>query len=175
MSRTVVVVPHSHWDREWYSAFETYRTKLVSVLDDLLAVMQSNLEFRHFHLDGQVAMVDDYLAVRPEAVGPIRDLLRSGRLAVGPWYVLMDEFCVSAETIVRNLQEGLTRTDELSAPPSGSRQDPVGYLPDMFGHVGQMPQILAQAGIAHAVVWRGVPAAVDRTAFWWESPDGSRV
>src|SRR6185369_6576279 len=26
-----------------------------------------------------------------------------------------------------------------------------------------------------AVVWRGVPAAIDRDAFWWESPDGSRV
>ena len=51
----------------------------------------------------------------------------------------------------------------------------VGYLPDMFGHVAQMPQLLRLAGIEHAVVWRGVPAAIDRTAFWWEAPDGSRV
>ena len=33
----------------------------------------------------------------------------------------------------------------------------VGYLPDMFGHVAQMPQLLDQAGLDHAVVWRGVP------------------
>ena len=51
----------------------------------------------------------------------------------------------------------------------------VGYLPDMFGHVAQMPQILRLAGLEHAVVWRGVPAAIDRTAFWWQAPDGSRV
>ena len=38
---------------------------------------------------------------------------------------------------------------------------PVGYLPDMFGHVAQMPQLLRLAGIEHAVVWRGVPAAID--------------
>ena len=38
----------------------------------------------------------------------------------------------------------------------------VGYLPDMFGHVAQMPQILDQAGFGHAVVWRGVPSAVDQ-------------
>ena len=50
----------------------------------------------------------------------------------------------------------------------------VGYLPDMFGHVAQMPQILRLAGLEHAVVWRGVPAAIDQTAFWWEAPDGSR-
>ncbi|MBI2237597.1 MAG: hypothetical protein HYU54_03610, partial [Actinobacteria bacterium] len=47
--------------------------------------------------------------------------------------------------------------------------------PDQFGHIGQMPQILRQAGIDKAVVWRGVPKAVDKTTFWWESPDGSRV
>ena len=51
----------------------------------------------------------------------------------------------------------------------------VGYLPDMFGHVAQMPQLLRLAGLEHAVVWRGVPAAVEQTAFWWEAPDGSRV
>ena len=45
----------------------------------------------------------------------------------------------------------------------------------MFGHVSQMPQILRQAGLRHAVVWRGVPSAVDRTGFWWAAPDGSTV
>jgi hypothetical protein len=38
-----------------------------------------------------------------------------------------------------------------------------------------MPQLLAQAGLQHAVVWRGVPAGIDRSAFWWDAPDGSRV
>ena len=52
----------------------------------------------------------------------------------------------------------------------------VGYLPDMFGHIAQMPQILRLAGFEHAVVWRGVPTAIDRrAAFWWEAPDGSTV
>ena len=51
----------------------------------------------------------------------------------------------------------------------------VGYLPDMFGHVAQMPQLLAQFGFDQTVVWRGVPEAIDAPAFWWEAPDGSRV
>ena len=38
-----------------------------------------------------------------------------------------------------------------------------------------MPQILRQAGIDTAVVWRGVPAAIDSHSFEWESPDGSSV
>jgi alpha-mannosidase len=51
----------------------------------------------------------------------------------------------------------------------------VGYLPDMFGHVAQMPQILRLAGIDKAVVWRGVPAAIDFHRFVWEGIDGSSV
>jgi mannosylglycerate hydrolase len=51
----------------------------------------------------------------------------------------------------------------------------VGYLPDMFGHVAQMPQILRLFGFEHAVVWRGVPSQIDRSAFWWSAPDGSTV
>ena len=52
---------------------------------------------------------------------------------------------------------------------------PVGYLPDMFGHIAQMPQILRRAGIDRAVVWRGVPMAIDRNTFRWAAPDGSEV
>ena len=165
----MAVVAHTHWDREWYAPFEHFRTRLVEVLDGVLALLEADPSFRRFLLDGQMAMVDDYLEVRPEAAGRIRRLVEQGRLAVGPWYVLMDEFCVSGETIVRNLQLGLRRAASFGGPM------PVGYLPDMFGHIAQMPQLLRQAGFDHAVVWRGVPAAVDRTAFWWAAPDGGTV
>jgi hypothetical protein len=165
----VSIVAHTHWDREWYRPFQAYRHDLVRLLDDLLPRLEADPGFRHFLLDGQTILVDDYLEVRPEAEGRLRRLVTAGRLAVGPWAVLMDEFCVGGETIVRNLQRGLARAAELGGALA------VGYLPDMFGHVAQMPQLLRQAGLEHAVVWRGVPAAVDRTAFWWEAPDGSRV
>ena len=83
-----------------------------------------------------MAAVDDYLEVRPEDEERLRALAASGRLTMGPWYILMDEFLVSGETIVRDLQMGLAR-----AAAFGGAMD-VGYLPDMFGHVAQMPQIL---------------------------------
>ncbi len=169
MTRRVAVVAHTHWDREWYAPFEHFRVRLVEVLDEVLGLLEADPSFQCFLLDGQMAMVDDYLEVRPEAAGRIRHLVEQGRLALGPWYVLMDEFCVSAETIVRNLQLGLRR----AASFGGAM--PVGYLPDMFGHAGQMPQLLRLAGFEHAVVWRGVPATVDRTAFRWAAPDGSTV
>jgi mannosylglycerate hydrolase len=169
MTRAVSVVPHTHWDREWYAPFQTYRMRLVGLLDELLPRLEADPAYAHFQLDGQMAVVDDYLAVRPEAEARLRRLAASGRLSMGPWYVLMDEFLVSGETMVRNLRLGLER----AAAFGGAME--VGYLPDMFGHIAQMPQLLDQFGFGHAVVWRGVPAAVDRSGFWWEAPDGSVV
>src|SRR6478672_4254845 len=166
---TVAIVPHTHWDREWYSPFQTFRLRLVDLLDGLLPLLERDLSYARFLLDGQTAVLDDYLEVRPEAAGALRRLATSGRLAVGPWMILMDEFMVSGETMVRDLQLGMARATELGGAMA------VGYLPDMFGHVAQMPQLLRQAGLEHAVVWRGVPSTVTQTAFWWEAPDGSRV
>jgi len=167
--RTIAIVPHTHWDREWYEPFQQFRLRLVELLDELLPLLESDPSYARFMLDGQMAVVDDYLEIRPEAEPRIRALAASGRLTMGPWYILMDEFLVSGETIIRDLQMGMAR-----GAAFGGAMD-VGYLPDMFGHIAQMPQILAQAGFAHTVVWRGVPSAVTSTGFWWEAPDGSRV
>ena len=167
--RTVAIVPHTHWDREWYSPFQDFRMRLVKLLDALLPMLESDLSYARFLLDGQTMVLDDYLEIRPEAEAALARLAASGRLAVGPWMVLMDEFMVSGETMVRDLQLGIAR----GAQFGGAMQ--VGYLPDMFGHVAQMPQMLRLAGLEHAVVWRGVPLAITQTAFWWEAPDGSRV
>jgi alpha-mannosidase len=167
--QTVVhLIPHTHWDREWYEPFQTFRLRLVDLVDQLLERMEADSRLR-FTLDGQCATVDDYLEVRPEAEPLIRRLVAEGRLAIGPWQILMDEFLVSGETMVRNLELGWARATELG----GAMR--VGYLPDMFGHIAQMPQLLHRAGIERAVVWRGVPSVIDRNVFTWASPDGSAV
>jgi alpha-mannosidase len=140
----------------------------VPVLDEVLDLAGAG--YPHFHLDGQTAPVDDYLELRPDREAELRKHAVSGRIALGPWLSLVDEFLVSGETIIRDLELGLARARELGA--SGR---PIGYLPDQFGHIGQMPQLLRAAGIETAVVWRGVPASVERSVFRWESPDGSAV
>ncbi len=140
----------------------------MDVVDDVLQQLEADERLR-FTLDGQLATVDDYLEIRPEGEERIRALVLAGRLAIGPWQTLMDEFLVDGETTIRNLETGLARAEELG----GTMR--VGYLPDMFGHIAQMPQILHSAGIETAVVWRGVPSVVDRHRFLWEGVDGSPV
>ncbi|SEG53834.1 alpha-mannosidase [Nonomuraea solani] len=164
----IVVVPHTHWDREWYEPFQRFRLRLVALLDEVLDTMERESAY-HFTLDGQLACVDDYLEVRPENRDRIAALVEAGRLAVGPWQILLDEFLCSGENIVRNLELGMDRADKLG----GSM--PVGYLPDMFGHTAQMPQILRKAGLLHACVYRGVPSSVTTDAFAWVAPDGTAL
>ncbi|MEV0719265.1 hypothetical protein, partial [Asanoa sp. NPDC050611] len=168
MQSYAVFVPHFHWDREWYEPFQVFRHRLVEAFDVVLETARRDPSFR-FTVDGQTAAILDYLAIRPERRSDVAELARAGRLALGPWYILLDEFLCSGETIVRNLEFGWADATALG------RAMPVGYLPDMFGHVAQMPQILHRAGIAHAALWRGVPGSVAGHAFRWEAPDGSTV
>ena len=163
----VWLVPHTHWDREWYEPFAVFSERLVAMMDTLLDLGATG--FPHFHLDGQTAMIDDYLARRPERADELAALVRSGQLSAGPWVTQMDEFLTSGESHIRNLEMGLHRASELGMALR------LGYMPDQFGHIGQMPQILRLAGLDRAMVWRGVPASIDRTSFRWRAPDGSEV
>lgn len=171
LSGRVHVVSHTHWDREWYLPFETYRLRLVTVVDRLLDLLERDGAFRHFVLDGQTAALDDYLEIRPEAEERIRRLVVEGRLGIGPWTILPDEFLVSGEATVRNLQRGMRRAARLGGAST------VGYMPDSFGHIAQMPQLLQRAGLDSFVYWRGHGSEIDQlgSEWWWEAPDGSRV
>ena len=161
------IVPHTHWDREWYQPFQVFRIRLVHLIDRLLEILGSDPDFSHFTLDGQAIVLEDYLAIRPHRRAELEGHVRAGRLLIGPWYVLPDEFLVSPESLVRNLLRGR----QVCATFGASM--PVGYIPDPFGHIGQMPQILRGFQLETACVERGL--ADQPCELWWESPDGSRV
>jgi alpha-mannosidase len=162
------VVPHTHWDREWYLPFAVYRRRLVALIDDLLSKLDEEPGLR-FHLDGQMALVDDYLELRPDRLPALRRAAEAGRLSLGPWYTLPDEHLVSGESLIRNLELGLARARRIGEPML------IGYVPDQFGHTAQLPQILRRFGIETAVLWRGVPAEVTSQVFTWEALDGTSV
>ena len=165
----IVIVPHTHWDREWYSTFQQFRIRLVHAVDKLLDIMDRDPDFSHFMLDGQTIVIDDYLEVRPEEEERLRKYTRNGRITVGPWYVQPDEFLVSGESLIRNLQTGLKRAAEFAEPMR------VGYVPDCFGHIAQLPQILQGVGIDNAVFWRGIGSEAHQSELYWAAPDGTKV
>jgi mannosylglycerate hydrolase len=161
---------HTHWDREWYLPFRQYQIRLAQVVDQILADLEAQ-RYPCFCLDGQTVLLEDYLAVRPEQAGQLRQLIASSQLTVGPWYVAPDSYLVGAESLIRNLQRGLAMSAAW-----GCHQF-CGYLPDTFGHSQDMPTILAGFGLTNAMAWRGINSDViqHQPAFWWQSPTGDRV
>lgn len=151
-----LVVPHTHWDREWYLPFEQFRLLLGERIDGVLDTLERDPSFTSFTLDGQAIVLEDYVDVRPEHEGRLRALLAAGRLEVGPSYVLPDEILVSGESLVRNLLLGRRVCRRFGVEPSGA-----GYLPDSFGHPAQLPQILAGFGIRTFLFSRGLGDEID--------------
>lgn len=171
--RRGVLVPHTHWDRAWYQSFEAFRLRFVRTLDSLLDLMEQNPDFKVFTLDGQCAILEDYLEIRSHNRERLHALATAGRLALGPWYTLPDIFLAGPEAIVRNLQMGLACVARL-----GGRSPQAGYVPDSFGHFAQMPQILQGFGIDSYIFMRGLGQATKEelgSIFEWKAPDGSRA
>ena len=151
-----LVVPHTHWDREWYLPFEQFRLRLGAVVDGVLDTLEQDPSFTSFTLDGQAIVLEDYVEVRPENEQRLRALLAAGRVEVGPSYVLPDEILVGGESLVRNLLLGRRVCRRFGVEPSGA-----GYLPDSFGHPAQLPQILAGFGIRTFLFSRGLGDEID--------------
>jgi len=166
----VYVLSQTHWDREWYQDFQSFRTRLVYMMDELIDHMEQDADYRFFTMDGQTIMLDDYLEIRPENRERLQRLIQDKRIAIGPWYVMPDEFLVSGESLIRNLLKGMRDSRSWGVNPMMS-----GYVTDIFGHNSQLPQILRGFGIDNAVLFRGFRGDADPAEIWWEGADGSRV
>ena len=170
MKRKIHVIPHSHWDREWY--FTTSRSKvyLMKDLGDVLNTLENDPEFKYFMVDAQGSLLDDYIKWRPQDKERISKLVNDGRLVIGPWYTQTDQLVISGESIVRNMYYGMKRCE------SFGKYMNVGYVPDSFGQSGNMPQIYRQFGIEDTLFWRGVSDdMVEHTDYNWRGDDGSVV
>lgn len=170
MAKKIHIVPHFHWDREWY--FTTSRSKiyLMKDLGDVLNTLEKDPEFKYFMLDAQGSLLDDYIKWRPEDEARIKRLVQAHRLVIGPWYTQSDLMVISAESIVRNMYYGMKTC--LKYGPYMN----VGYVPDSFGMAGNMPQIYNAFGIKDTLFWRGVTNdMVKHTDYNWRGHDGSKV
>lgn len=167
--RRVHYVLSTHWDREWYQSFQDFRYRLVQLLDRVIAGWERGELLGPFQTDGQAIILEDYLEIRPERRQLVERLVREGKFKVGPWYVLPDEFLVSGESLVRNLQLGCEVARKFGGIPSDA-----GFLCDMFGHNSQIPQILKGFGIKGAFVWRGTNLLHNRL-FIWRGADGTQM
>ncbi|MDT2849913.1 alpha-mannosidase [Vagococcus carniphilus] len=181
-NKKVYIISHSHWDREWYMPYEQHHMRLIRLMDDLLELFKTNPDFNSFHLDGQTIILDDYLQVRPEKRQEVQEAIDKGKLKIGPFYILQDDFLISSEANARNTLIGLEEARQWGKPTM------LGYFPDTFGNMGQTPQMMEEAGIKAAAFGRGVKPtgfnnavindekyASQFSEMLWEGPDQSKI
>ncbi|MGT2910536.1 alpha-mannosidase [Streptococcus cameli] len=179
---TVHIISHSHWDREWYLPLEEHRLRLVELFDDLFELFETDPDFKSFHLDGQLIVLEDYLAIRPQEKERLLRYIEEGRLIIGPFYILQDDYLITSEANMRNTLIGHLEGKKWGKMPK------IGYFPDTFGNMGQAPQLLKQAGIDVAFFGRGVkPVGFDNqvleddhfnstySEMYWEGADGTQI
>jgi alpha-mannosidase len=178
MEKIFCVVSHTHWDREWYAPLEKLRIMLVDLMDHLLEILDEYPEYI-FHLDAQTIVLEDYLEIRPYRKEALEGYIKQGRLLVGPWYVQNDFYLTSGESTIRNLLIGSRIAEKMGQCTW------VGYTPDQFGLISQLPQIFNGFGMDSCIFGRGhtfferendelkhIPTPAE---FYWESEDGSKV
>ncbi len=172
---TVVhLVSHTHWDREWYQPASRFRQRLVALVDDLIDSPALTHAGASFLLDGQTAVIEDYLSVRRERAAELSMLIKSGVIEAGPWFVLADELIPGGEALVRNLLAGRRTLRLLRALDQSPR---VLYCPDSFGHPAALPTLARGFGFGTIIAWRGFGSARWPRAdtCMWGAPDGEHV
>jgi mannosylglycerate hydrolase len=165
--KTIHVVSNSHWDREWAYPFEETRLLLLDFMDNLLDLLENDKEFHSFTMDSQTLCVEDYLELRPERRDDVAKHVTSGRLIIGPWYSLPEEYVVNGESLVRNLVVGHRFAQALG------KVSKIGYTPFGYGQTSQMPQIYNGFDIDTIIFYRGINTP--KCEYILEGPDGSRL
>lgn len=169
-TKQIKVVSNTHWDREFRHSFEKTRRHLMDMLDTTLDILESDPKYNSFTMDGHSIMIDDYLEMRPERREQVEKFIKQGRLVIGPYYTLAEEFSVGQEPIVRNLIYGRKTVRKY-----GGKTGTVAYTPSSWGQTGQLPQILRDFGLTHMMFYRGVSHHECDAEWIWEAPDGTRV
>ena len=164
------VISHTHWDREWYCEFQNFRQRLVYNIDKLLELLDTQPDFRCFHMDGHTAWLPDYLEIRPENRERLREHIKNGRISMGDWFVMPDELLLSGESLVRNLLLGYSICQAYGGEPMIA-----GNVIDVFGHVSQLPQIFKGFGMEGALLQRGTSGEDEHAEMCWEGADGSEI
>jgi len=168
--KQIKVVSNTHWDREFKWSFEKTRRRLLDMMDVTLDILENDPKYHSYTMDAHVIMIDDYLEMRPERREQIERFVKQGRLVIGPWYTLSEDFNLSHEALVRNLILGRQAVEKY-----GGKCGTVGYKPSSWGQTGQLPQILSEFGIDKVMFYRGISHHEADAEWIWEGVDGTRA
>ena len=122
MQKTKVhIIPHSHWDKEWYFTSSRSKIYLIKHIKEVLDVLENKEDFGFFLMDAQSSLIEDYLKYCPSDEERLKKLISEKRFLTGPWNTQTDQLVISQESVVRNLYYGIDYADKMG------HSMPIGY------------------------------------------------
>lgn len=163
---TIHVVGHAHMDMNW---LWTYSETMQMCNDNLRQAVAFMKEFPDYKMIQSQAAVYNFVEnVDPPLFELVKKYVREGRLELaGGMWTEGDMNLSTGEAIVRSFLLG-----QRYFMSRFGRMANVGWLPDNFGHISQMPQILKLTGCDFFYFHRTKPYT---GTFWWIGPDSSKV
>ncbi len=142
-------------------------------MDKAISLLETE-KYPFYIMDGQTAMVEDYLEVKPQRRPVLKKLIAEGKLVIGPWYTVPDTFIPCGESLWKNMELG----EKVKTEFAGKGE--VGYTPDAFGLNSQIAQLFRAFGYPYAMYTRGARLQNEEDSGVKNdvtlcSPDGSKV
>ena len=163
---SIHVVGHAHMDMNW---LWTYAETMQMCNDNLRQTVAFMKEYPDYTmLQSQAAVYNFVEMVDPPLLEEIKQYIRRGRLELaGGMWTEGDMNLSSGEAITRSFLLGQSYFQSRFGKMAN-----IGWLPDNFGHISQMPQLLKLAGCDYFYFHRTKPYV---GTFWWVAPDSSKV
>lgn len=163
---TTHVVGHAHMDMCWLWG---YSETMKMCLDNLRQTVAFMDEFPDYKLIQSQAAIFNFVEKEdPRLFERVKKYVKEGRIELGGgMWTESDQNLTSGEGLVRAflLGQGYYQS-------RFGKMARVGWLPDDFGHVSQLPQLLKQSGCDYFYFHRCKPYLGN---FWWVGADSSRV
>ncbi len=172
MKKKIHLIPHTHWDKEWYFP-DLISDNLFSHNFNLITRLYKNnkLKLKNYLFDGQLSLIDDLLSNQPELRNLVQELVDKKYIYLGAWYSQPDFYNSSAETTFRNILYGKQLISQFNFKTKTI------YCPDSFGFNNNLPQIFRSLGFENFIFWRGMKKedALDNAFFNWVGIDDTKI
>ena len=160
------IVGHAHMDMNWLWTYSETMKMCNDTLRQTVAFMEEYPDFTM--LQSQAAVYQFVEKVDPPLFKLIQKYVEEGRLELaGGMWTEGDLNLSSGEAIARSFLLGQHYFND-----HFEKTAKVGWLPDNFGHISQLPQILKLAGCDYFYFHRTKPYM---GSFWWTGPDSTTV
>jgi hypothetical protein len=173
-SRTVFLIPFSHWDTDWHSEFTTYSRQADQNILAAIRLAKTHTGYR-YTLE-QVLFVQHFWDAHPEERADLKELVQNGQITFAWGGITQPETSLAAPGVQwHNLLQGrawISATFGAQALPATAWQS------DAFGNSAALPTFLQSAGVPYLYIGRWQNRCDPDyqncqplpSAFYWQTP-----